>query len=93
MDNSLSSSDASSDEKSKEAVNVVKWIFDNTRAKFVEVFEQITRLVNELFGQPPKKEGTTKEGATDQFEEKLRTSFLLSVVVLLVVVVTRANAA
>ncbi|KAJ0098457.1 hypothetical protein Patl1_19837 [Pistacia atlantica] len=35
--------------------------------------------------------GSKTAGATDPFEEKLRTSFLLSVMVLLVVVVTRAG--
>ncbi|KAJ0041982.1 hypothetical protein Pint_17192 [Pistacia integerrima] len=37
--------------------------------------------------------GSKTAGATDPFEEKLRTSFLLSVMVLLVVVVTRAGRA
>ena len=64
-------------------------MFDNTRAKVMEVFEKISKLVNELLSPPDEGKGTA--GSKDPFEEKLRTSFLLSVVVLLVVVVTRAS--
>ncbi|XP_022737777.1 uncharacterized protein LOC111290642 isoform X2 [Durio zibethinus] len=89
------SSDESLDENSDEsnnATNIVKWIFDNTKAKAMDLFEKITKLVNELFKPPPDNE-TTTAGTPDPFEERLRTSFLLSVVVLLVVVVTRARTA
>ena len=77
-------------EDSTEEVNTAKWIFNNTKAKIMEVFEKITELVNELF-QPPEEGKATTGGDTDPFKEKLRTSFMLSIVVLLVVVVARAN--
>lgn len=83
------SSDKNSDESNKEA-NIVKWIFDNTKSKVVDIFEKITKLVNDLFKLPPDN-GTKTAGTPDPFEERLRTSFLLSVVVLLIVVVTRAH--
>ncbi|KAG8638512.1 uncharacterized protein LOC110600028 isoform X2 [Manihot esculenta] len=76
---------------SNPALDAVKWIFENTKAKFMEAIEKITKLMNELFKAPNDDKKTT--GATDQFEEKLRTGFLLSVVVLLVVVVSRAHRA
>ncbi|XP_011018351.1 PREDICTED: uncharacterized protein LOC105121422 [Populus euphratica] len=84
----------SSDETGEEtnpALNFVKWIFDNTRARVVEVIETVTKLVNELF-KPPADEKTSA-GAKDPFEDKLRSSFLLSIMVLLIVVVTRVQKA
>ncbi|XWS51583.1 hypothetical protein CRYUN_Cryun12cG0189200 [Craigia yunnanensis] len=89
------SSDESSDENSdvpNKTMNIVKWIFDNTKAKVMDIFEKITKLMNDLFKLPLDNE-TTTAGTPDPFEERLRTSFLLSVVVLLVVVVTRAHTA
>ncbi|KAF2315825.1 hypothetical protein GH714_040367 [Hevea brasiliensis] len=84
------SSDETGDD-SNPALNAVKWIFENTKAKFTEAIEKITKLMNELFKAPNNEKKTTE--AADPFEEKLRTSFLLSVVVLLVVFVTRAHRA
>lgn len=55
----------------------------------LEIVEKIIEFVNEWF-QPPEEE-TTSEENTDPFEGRLRTSFFLSVVVLLVVVIARAQ--
>jgi hypothetical protein len=88
--NKPQSPDESSD-GSNEASNILSWIFDNTKTKFMEVIEKITKLVNELF--PSTDNDKTTAGATNPFQEKLKTSFLLSVVVLLIVVVTRAHKA
>lgn len=66
----------------------LSWIFNNTKAKIMDIIDKITGVINKLF-LPPESEKTGK--ATDLFEDKLRTSLLLSIVVLLVVVVTRAN--
>ncbi|OMO94870.1 hypothetical protein CCACVL1_05739 [Corchorus capsularis] len=94
-ENGALSSEGSSDENSDEsnkATNIVMWIFDNTKAKIMDIFDKITKLVNELFKMPPPDyEKGAAEGTLGPFEERLRTSFLLSVVVLLVVVVARAN--
>ncbi|GLT83983.1 hypothetical protein SLE2022_022430 [Rubroshorea leprosula] len=75
------------------AVNIVKSIFDNTKAKVMEVMEKITKIVNELFRPHPPEHEKAVAGTTDSFDNKLRTSFLLSVVVLLIVVVSRAHKA
>ncbi|KAK9265836.1 hypothetical protein L1049_027281 [Liquidambar formosana] len=85
--NSLTSSDEVSD-GSKAATSILKMIFDNTKAKAMELIEKITKLVNQLFHPPSEK---TTEAATDPFEEKLRSSFLLTVVVLLIVAVARSH--
>lgn len=57
----------------------------------MEIVEKIIEFVNEWF-QPPEEEKAS-EGNSDPFDEKLRTSFFLSVVVLLIVVVARAQCA
>lgn len=80
-----------SSDDSNEATNILRWIVDKTKAKFVEVINKITELMNKLL-EPADDEKTTA-GATDPFKEKLKTSFLLSVVVLLIVVLGRANKA
>ncbi|CAB4271213.1 unnamed protein product [Prunus armeniaca] len=89
-DNSSQSPDEDADDKNK-ATNIVKWIFQNTMAKVMEVIEKITKVLGDLI-QPPGSE-KVNAGASNRFEEKLRTSFMLSVVVLLVVVVTRSHKA
>lgn len=83
-------SDEGSDD-SKAAMDVLSWIFINTKAKIMDLIDKITKMVDELF-LPPKSEKKIGKAA-DSFEEKLRTSFLLSIVVFLVVVVTRASKA
>ncbi|KAF3626110.1 putative leucine-rich repeat receptor-like protein kinase TDR-like [Capsicum annuum] len=70
-------------------VDIISWIFVNTKEKVLEIVEKIIEFVNEWF-QPPEEE-TTSEENTDPFEGRLRTSFFLSVVVLLVVVIARAQ--
>ncbi|CAN4080738.1 unnamed protein product [Withania somnifera] len=72
-------------------VDIISWIVVNTKEKVLEIVEKIIEFVNEWF-QPPEKEKASERN-TDPFEEKLRTSFFLSVVVLLVVVVSRAHCA
>ncbi|GMI67321.1 hypothetical protein like AT4G25170 [Hibiscus trionum] len=74
-------------DESSETTNVVKWILDNTKEKILQLFDKITKLVHELFKLPPDEETKT----ADPFDEKLRISMALSVLVLLVVVVTRAR--
>ncbi|PQQ04329.1 uncharacterized protein Pyn_31242 [Prunus yedoensis var. nudiflora] len=89
-DNSSQSPDEDADEENK-ATNIVKWIFQNTMAKVMEVIEKITKVLGDLI-KPPGSE-KVNAGASNRFEEKLRTSFMLTVVVLLVVVVTRSHKA
>ncbi|GFY84375.1 hypothetical protein Acr_03g0011490 [Actinidia rufa] len=72
------------------ALDILSGIFENTKAKVMEIIEKVTKLVNELF-QPSENEKT--RGATDPFEEKLRTLSMLSIVVLLIVVVSRVHSA
>lgn len=83
-------SDEGSD-TSDTATNFLSWIIVNTKAKVMELLDKITKLVNEFFHI---REGDkTADKKADSFEEKLRVSFLLSVVVMLIVVVGRASKA
>lgn len=77
----------SSNEDSQVIAQFLRWILDNTKAKIAEIMDKITNLMNELF-RP-----TEKERATDIFEDTLRSSLMLSIMVLLVVVVTRVQRA
>lgn len=90
LEDSRSKSTDESSDGSNEETNIVTWIFNGARAKIMEVVEKITKLVNDLF-QPPENEKTSDSGGTDPFKEKLRTSFMLTIMVLLVVVVARAH--
>ncbi|KAH7537845.1 hypothetical protein FEM48_Zijuj03G0136300 [Ziziphus jujuba var. spinosa] len=77
-------------EDSNKVKNIIKWIFDSTRAKFMEVIEKITSILSDLFQHP---EDVNTAGTTNLFNEKLKTSFMLSIMVLLIVVVGRAQKA
>ncbi|XP_039042395.1 uncharacterized protein LOC120181300 [Hibiscus syriacus] len=85
--------DESSGEKSDESsetmnINIVKWIFDSTRGKILEVFDKLTKLFSGLFKLLPPSEET---GTADTFDAKLRISMVLSVLVLFIVGVARAR--
>ncbi|PWA78137.1 hypothetical protein CTI12_AA216750 [Artemisia annua] len=69
---------------------VLRWIFVNTKDKVIEVVEKITKIVNELV-QHMNKGKTDTNGSIDSFQEKLKSSFFLSIMVLLIVVVSRSR--
>ncbi|KAM7499518.1 hypothetical protein LguiA_023932 [Lonicera macranthoides] len=72
---------------SNAAIEILSRIFFNARTKVVELIKKITKLVYDVFPRPHTIEETT---TTDPFHRKLRTSFLLSVVVFLIVAVSRS---
>ncbi|KAI3449075.1 hypothetical protein Pfo_005740 [Paulownia fortunei] len=71
------------------AILILRWIMGFTKSKVLELIEKFGLLVNEIF-QPAPKEKPTSE-LTDLLEEKVRSSLLLSVVILLIVVATRSQ--
>ncbi|KAL9691643.1 hypothetical protein QQ045_012068 [Rhodiola kirilowii] len=79
-------------EDSEAAASILKWILDNTKAKVMEIIEMINKLVNDLF-QPLEGHDKPSTTSADQFEEKLRYSLMLTVVVLLIVAVARGKRA
>ncbi|KAL8151328.1 hypothetical protein V2J09_021136 [Rumex salicifolius] len=83
----------SSDEESEpvsSSSNVVKWIFNNMRSKFMEFLSGITNLVKDAF-EPEEHEQQTTDEFPDVFREKVRAAFMLTAIVLLIVVVSRAS--
>lgn len=80
----------SSSDDSHTTTNFVMWIIDTIKTKFMEVIDKITQIVNELFQPADNKTDADAEGS-DPFNDNLRTSFMLSIVVLLVVMVSRAQ--
>ncbi|OVA02132.1 hypothetical protein BVC80_927g7 [Macleaya cordata] len=67
--------------------SILKWILEKTKEKVIELIEKITFLLNVVF-QPQEKK---TQAAEDMFGDTLRSSLLLSVLVLLIVVMTRAQ--
>ncbi|CAI0380920.1 unnamed protein product [Linum tenue] len=97
--NSMSQESTSDETGDKDGVgaseNVVEWILDNAKARVVELMESIAELMNKLFAHRVEEvhAGGIGERASVAFEGKVATSLLLSVLVLLVVVLSRAQKA
>ncbi|KAG7546247.1 hypothetical protein ISN44_As12g016340 [Arabidopsis suecica] len=94
--NGISQDEESSEDTPGEnnaAMDFIKWVFDNTMVKATEVFVKITKVVTELFncynGDSVNNKGKDAK-FNNWLEERLTTSVLLSIVVLLVVMVSRA---
>lgn len=85
----VSALESSSDEPnpSSSSGNVLSWIFDNMRVKFMEFLTGITDLMKEVFQPPSDDMGNFPDG----FGERVRAAFMLTAIVLLIVVVTRAS--
>lgn len=63
---------------------------DVMKAKVVELVDKFKSLVDEIFESAPQKDRMTAE-SRECLEEKLKSSVLLSIIILLIVVVTRAS--
>ncbi|KAL9142148.1 hypothetical protein ABFS82_14G149700 [Erythranthe guttata] len=70
------------------AIVVLKWIMGFTKSKVFELVEKFGFLVNEILQTGPK-EKSNSDNVADLLEEKVRSSLLLSLVIVLIVVVTR----
>ncbi|KAF3440059.1 hypothetical protein FNV43_RR18337 [Rhamnella rubrinervis] len=83
-----------SNEEPDLGAQIWRWIWDITKVKVLELFEKFQSLMREIL-QPPENERGNQPAADnkDQLEDKVRSSFLLSVVILLIVVVARVNRA
>ncbi|XP_061996907.1 uncharacterized protein LOC133714710 isoform X2 [Rosa rugosa] len=72
---------------------IIEWIMEMTKAKVMELVEKFQSLVNDVF-LPRQTKGENPEVKNkNEFEEKLRSSLLLSIVTLLIVVVARLQRA
>ena len=81
----------SCEEESDIAARVLRWIMDITKAKIIELVDKFTLLMNEVF-QPIEKE-KPREETNHNVDDKVRSSLLLSIVILLIVVVARTRGA
>lgn len=79
-----------SPDNSYPVLNAVGWLFDSTRVKLMEMIEGMANLAGKFF-KPPAGNPETIARPVDLFGDKLRASFLLSIVVLVVVVVARGR--
>ncbi|KAL2920448.1 N-terminal acetyltransferase A complex subunit nat1 [Bienertia sinuspersici] len=82
----------SSDEEldpSKGDSSILKWIFENMKMKLFQVLGNISQIVGDTF----KPHDRDKEEQSNAFVEKLKSTFLLTIVVLLIVVVARGHKA
>ncbi|RRT56822.1 hypothetical protein B296_00020782, partial [Ensete ventricosum] len=65
------------------AIGTLRWILHSTKAKVREFIDHITKLMNGIFHSQGNDE------KTDSFIDDVRSSFMLSVMVFIVVVVIR----
>ncbi|XP_058225381.1 uncharacterized protein LOC131334401 isoform X2 [Rhododendron vialii] len=82
---------SSSDEKTDLATMIVDWILDIAKTKVLELIEQFISLLTMIFQPPDHKKNLGAANTDGRLDEKLRSSLLLSIVILLIVVVTRAH--
>ncbi|XWS45861.1 hypothetical protein CRYUN_Cryun14cG0015700 [Craigia yunnanensis] len=69
--------------------DILQWILDMTKAKVTELVLKFQSLLNEVF-QTRRREKPNEE-TRDQLEENIRSSLLLSIVILLIVIVARVQ--
>ncbi|KAH9733298.1 hypothetical protein KPL70_010541 [Citrus sinensis] len=79
-----------SDEEPNMAADILKWILDTTKAKVTELIEKFQALMDQIFKPFDSDQNPTEETRGD-LEDKVRSSFLLSIVILVIVVVARAH--
>lgn len=70
---------------------MLRWIMDITKAQVTRLIQKFRLLMNEIF-QPLEREKHTEE-STGETDDRIRSSLLLSIVILLIVVVTRIQRA
>eukprot|EP00262_Sarcandra_glabra_P006253 TRINITY_DN18387_c0_g1_i2.p1 TRINITY_DN18387_c0_g1~~TRINITY_DN18387_c0_g1_i2.p1 ORF type:complete len:212 (+),score=30.35 TRINITY_DN18387_c0_g1_i2:135-770(+) len=74
-----------SDRSPDVAACIMSWMVKTMQEKIMDFIEKITKIVNELFHPQDK------EKKMDLFEDILSTSFMLSVMVVLIIIVTRIS--
>ncbi|XP_071734474.1 uncharacterized protein [Rutidosis leptorrhynchoides] len=75
---------------SNPVTQILHWIFANTKDKVIEIVEKITKIVNELV-HPMNKDENSVNGGLNSFDKNLSSSFFLTIIVLLIVVVGRSH--
>ncbi|XP_073023487.1 uncharacterized protein [Primulina eburnea] len=67
---------------------IIRWILKFTRSKLLELAESFGLLVNEMIQSSPKDKPTSE--LDHLLEEKVRSSLLLSVIIMLIAVISRS---
>ncbi|XP_075521108.1 uncharacterized protein LOC142554310 [Primulina tabacum] len=67
---------------------IIRWILKFTRSKLLELAESFGLLVSEMIQSSPKDKPTSE--LDHLLEEKVRSSLLLSVIIMLIVVISRS---
>ncbi|KAJ0658119.1 hypothetical protein HanLR1_Chr14g0554231 [Helianthus annuus] len=71
--------------------DVLQWILINTKAKLMDIVKKTTEMVNRMFQSPGNGKAKDEDGVkTEPFEKKVTSSFFLSIMVLMIIVVTRS---
>lgn len=73
-------------EQKELSIKILSWILGIIKGKVLELIESFQSLVNDLC-QSPRKENTTVDAAV--LDEKVRSSVLLSIVIILIVIMAR----
>jgi hypothetical protein len=68
---------------------VLNWILEDTKSRFVELIEKFKSLVSYLFQCEVNE--NSEETRIVHFDKRVRSSFMISVVILLIVVLNRAS--
>lgn len=75
-----------SSEQREISIEILNWIFHIMKGKVLELIQSFQSLMNDLFQSPGIENAT---GDTSQLDEKVRSSTLLSIVILLTVIMAR----
>ncbi|KAK6918617.1 hypothetical protein RJ641_017039 [Dillenia turbinata] len=84
---------SSSSDEPDLAMRIMRLILDLAKAKIMELIDSFVSLVNAIFHPPDNQRGVPTSEHADHLDKNLRSSVLLSIVILLVVVVSRAQMA
>ncbi|ONK59139.1 uncharacterized protein A4U43_C08F3390 [Asparagus officinalis] len=69
---------------------ILRWILKSTKSTIVGFFDKLVKLVSELFHhQERESSDQTREENTSSFDQVVRTSFMITVMVFMVIIVTR----
>lgn len=75
-------------EQKEIGIEIISWIFYILKGKILELIVSFQSLMNDLFQSPGIKNAT---GDATQLDEKVRSSALLSIVILLIVIMARSQ--
>lgn len=82
-----------SDKEPNLGSDILRWILEITKAKVMELIDKFQLLMNEVFSLDDKGKASEETLGPGNLEDKLRSSLLLSLVILLIVILGRLHGA